>query len=181
MDYNLIAYAMRHLILFFCNKSFPVSFSLVLLVSILNTADAQVSKTLSFYTIDNTNGLPHNFINQITRDSLGFLWIATNDGLCRFDSPQNMKNYKKGELGLQSSNIRSLYVGHDNTLWIGTRFGGLTRLKSNTNSTKTYTTTGESGKILTNDEILSMCENGTDQLWVGTENGLNVISVRQSG
>jgi len=139
---------------------------------------SQTSKSLIFHSIDNTNGLPHNYINDITRDSLGFLWIATNDGLCRYDSPQSIKNFKKGDLGIESSNIRSLSVGSDNTLWIGTRFGGLTRLNSKRDTFKTYTNIGKSGMILSNDEILSILEINQHEIWVGTENGLNIIDSR---
>jgi ligand-binding sensor domain-containing protein len=35
------------------------------------------------YTTD--DGLPHNSINKIVRDSRGFLWFCTGDGLSRFD------------------------------------------------------------------------------------------------
>ena len=35
-----------------------------------------------FTTID---GLPDNCINAIQKDSKGFIWIATNNGLTRFD------------------------------------------------------------------------------------------------
>jgi ligand-binding sensor domain-containing protein len=31
------------------------------------------------------DGLAHNRINKIVRDSRGFLWFATHDGLSRFD------------------------------------------------------------------------------------------------
>jgi ligand-binding sensor domain-containing protein len=31
------------------------------------------------------DGLPHNHINRIRRDSRGYLWICTDEGLARFD------------------------------------------------------------------------------------------------
>jgi len=38
------------------------------------------------------NGLSHNFVHSIARDSSGFLWIATWDGLSRFDGYE-FRNY----------------------------------------------------------------------------------------
>ncbi len=38
-------------------------------------------------------GLPHNVIYDISRDSTGFLWLATWDGLSRFDGNE-FKNYR---------------------------------------------------------------------------------------
>jgi ligand-binding sensor domain-containing protein len=38
---------------------------------------------LKYYTV--ADGLPSNIINRIFRDSRGFLWFCTNEGLSRFD------------------------------------------------------------------------------------------------
>ncbi len=35
-----------------------------------------------------SNGLPQNTINGIFQDSLGYIWMATNEGLVRFDGKQ---------------------------------------------------------------------------------------------
>jgi hypothetical protein len=39
------------------------------------------------------NGLPHNVIFSIARDTTGFLWLATWDGLSRFDGNE-FRNYR---------------------------------------------------------------------------------------
>jgi ligand-binding sensor domain-containing protein len=56
-------------------------------VSCLKAQDKYQLKT---FTAD--NGLSHNFIQSITQDQTGFLWIATWDGLSRFDGYE-FKNY----------------------------------------------------------------------------------------
>ena len=38
-------------------------------------------------------GLPSKHINEITQDKQGFIWIATQSGLCRYDG-FNIKVYK---------------------------------------------------------------------------------------
>ena len=38
-----------------------------------------------FHHLTVNNGLPHNTISAITEDKYGFIWIATFEGLCRFD------------------------------------------------------------------------------------------------
>ncbi|MBV5312454.1 MAG: histidine kinase [Prolixibacteraceae bacterium] len=55
--------------------------------SLLLADDKYLLKT---YTTD--NGLSNNFIQSITQDQTGFLWIATWDGLSRFDGSE-FKNY----------------------------------------------------------------------------------------
>ena len=38
-----------------------------------------------FKTWDTSDGLPDNTVKCITQDSLGFIWMGTFNGLCRFD------------------------------------------------------------------------------------------------
>lgn len=41
--------------------------------------------------LDKENGLSTNFINQVTQDNQGFIWIATNDGLCKYETYDRIK------------------------------------------------------------------------------------------
>lgn len=38
------------------------------------------------------DGLPSNTVNRMAEDGYGYLWIATNDGLARYDG----RNYRSG-------------------------------------------------------------------------------------
>jgi len=161
------------------NKIFYKYWSTIFLLSLIfiSTANSQIQKNLNFLSIDNTNGLPHNIVNDVCVDNLGFIWIATNDGLVRYDSQEKMKVFKQGDLGLGASHIRSLYAGQNNILWIGTRFGGLTKFNYKKNSYKSYRIEGEPSEVLTNDEVLSILETKQNEVWIGTEKGLNILDV----
>ena len=37
------------------------------------------------YVIDKTKGLPSNNVYDVFQDSKGFIWLTTNDGICRYD------------------------------------------------------------------------------------------------
>jgi len=43
-------------------------------------------------TFTTENGLPHNHVHSIAQDCTGFLWIATWDGLSRYDGYE-FRNY----------------------------------------------------------------------------------------
>ena len=62
----------------------------------------QVQATLSHYSTD--NGLASNAIAGIYQDDYGFIWMATWNGLSRFDG-FNFYNYKTGN----SSGIKNLH------------------------------------------------------------------------
>jgi ligand-binding sensor domain-containing protein len=59
-------------------------------LSSTNYLQAQDNYQLKTFTSD--NGLSHNFVQSIAQDQTGFLWIATWDGLSRYDGYE-FKNY----------------------------------------------------------------------------------------
>ncbi len=60
-------------------------------------------KELRFHYLSTENGLPRNTTYSITEDKYGFIWIATIDGLCRFDG-YNVKQYYA-----ETGNPKSVY------------------------------------------------------------------------
>ena len=59
------------------------------------------------------DGLPVNSINQIAQDENGYIWLATMDGLARFDG-QNFKVYDSGSHpGLASNRLTRIEHADD--------------------------------------------------------------------
>ena len=74
---------------------------------------------LKLYTT--ADGLARDGINRIVRDSRGFLWFATHEGLSRFDGYQFI-NYTADQ-GLPQAPVNDILETRDGALWIGTRDG----------------------------------------------------------
>jgi ligand-binding sensor domain-containing protein len=72
------------------------------------------------YTV--ADGLPNNVINKIVRDSRGFLWFCTQEGLSRFDG-YSFTNYGMDQ-GLPHPAVNDFLETRKGELWIGTN-GGL--------------------------------------------------------
>ena len=68
---------------------FFISFRLIALDAIGGTVDVQ---SIYFETISTKNNLPNSVIYNIEQDSLGFLWLSSDDGLFRYDG-QSFKVY----------------------------------------------------------------------------------------
>ncbi|WP_057939391.1 hybrid sensor histidine kinase/response regulator transcription factor [Algoriphagus resistens] len=81
---------------------------------------------LTFYLLDVENGLSNNYINHIEQDSLGFIWIATIDGLNRYDG-HTFHIYRKSNLnphsGPAANYIEHLEIGQDQQLLLATNKG----------------------------------------------------------
>src|SRR6266436_8682269 len=73
------------------------------------------------------NGLPQNTIHSITQAKDGYVWIATEEGLARFDGIRFAIFDKQNTPELKSNDIRVLLEDRRGALWIGTA-DGLVRL-----------------------------------------------------
>jgi ligand-binding sensor domain-containing protein/two-component sensor histidine kinase len=76
------------------------------------------SQTLPFKNYTTAEGLAHDRVNRIVRDSHGFLWFCTGEGLARFDGYE-FKNYTQAD-GLPHRNINDLLELDDGTYLVAT-------------------------------------------------------------
>jgi len=113
------------------------------------------------------DGLPQDTIFAITQTGDGYIWIATTNGLARFDGVRFTTFDNRNTPGIKNNKIFALFKGSDDSLWIGTGGGGVIRLKQG--KFKTYTTK----EGLTHDDVRAFYEDREGSLWIGTENGLN--------
>jgi signal transduction histidine kinase/ligand-binding sensor domain-containing protein/CheY-like chemotaxis protein len=72
------------------------------------------------------DGLPSNAINGFAEDAHGYLWLASSDGLARYDG----RGYRiwRIEDGLRDNMIWAVHVDRRNRVWIGTENAGLLML-----------------------------------------------------
>ena len=74
------------------------------------------------YSMD--DGMPSNYVDDICRDSSGFLWIATSGGgLCRFDGYDFLVFSSATSVRLKSNFVRNVCEDRFNRLWVGTEGG----------------------------------------------------------
>lgn len=126
-------------------------------------------KAISQYqceTWQKDRGLPQNSVFSITQSSDGYLWLATYEGLARFDG-LTFDNFNTSNVSdLESNAILDIYEDRKGKLWIATNGGGLSYYHQG--KFKTYST--ESG--LASNVVNVISEDQKGQLWVGTRKGL---------
>ena len=80
---------------------------------------------VSFIHYGTQDGLPESQIKFIAQDSIGFIWLASDNSLMRFDG-HHFKSYKN-RIGLDpilpADKISSLYADSKGTLWVGSNNG----------------------------------------------------------
>ena len=122
------------------------------------------------YTIDTwqtEDGLPSNTISDILQARNGYLWLATFNGLVRFDGVRFVV-FGEAE-GLHNLRIVCLYEDCEGSLWLGTEGGGLICYRDNRFTA--YTTSDG----LSHNVVLSIAGDHATNLWVATVSGLNCL------
>jgi signal transduction histidine kinase/ligand-binding sensor domain-containing protein/DNA-binding response OmpR family regulator len=126
-----------------------------------NLSQAQMQDRY-FRNISVDKGLSQSSVFAIQQDTLGFIWIGTQDGLNRYDSKgfkvyRPIKNVKNS---LQSYYIRSLFTDHKGQLWVGGN-KGISVYNYDTDSFVNYQLPRGIGEWY----ISSITEDKTHQIW----------------
>ena len=91
-----------------------------------SAVSAQTAGTVRLRHIGLGDGLPSPRVFSITQDSLGFLWVGTNDGVARYDGVR-FDVWQEGEGGLPSNVVYAVHADATGAVWAATE-GGLARL-----------------------------------------------------
>lgn len=124
-------------------------------------------KPINQYTLDvwqSEQGVHLNVIFSIQQTSSGYLWLATEEGLVRFDGVRFRVFDKSNTKEMTTQIVSALFEDSKKNLWIGTYGGGLLRFKDD----KFEAFTSE--KALMN-QIWSIYEDRKGNLWIGTDGG----------
>ena len=113
---------------------------LFLLCSTLMAATYSNAQSYTLQHLGVEDGLSNNYVRDIVQDEQGFVWIATEAGLNRFDGCK-FTTYKSNNSGLSNNTINTLlYDKTANKLWIGGYFKGIYTLDCSTYQFKSYGT-----------------------------------------
>ena len=115
-------------------------------------------KVFTRYT--KAHGLISNEITGITEDQEGNIWIATSEGVSKFDGSGFTTEYRQ-------SVVYDILQDRDGTLWFATE-NGLVHFTSKGNTLYTR----DNG--LTGNYAYALAQNNQGELFIGTENGITV-------
>ncbi|WP_291527873.1 hybrid sensor histidine kinase/response regulator transcription factor [Bacteroides sp. UBA939] len=77
--------------------------------------------------------------------------------------------------------VRTLYYDQEQTLWIGTKGGGILRIRNyspENSAPESFDRISVSNSTLTDNSVYCFAPGSTDKLWIGTENGINYYSYK---
>jgi ligand-binding sensor domain-containing protein len=126
-------------------------------------------------------GLSQSRVHTILQDSLGFLWIGTQDGLNKYDGYSfDQFRYKPGTESLSNNTIRCLAEGGDGILWVGTDYG-LNKLDRLGGYAWSYMIPGNrDSATYEKPAIYAVLEDDEGHVWVKTERRLEMFDPETS-
>lgn len=151
-------------------RSFLILKTFILLIFLIQNITAQ-SDRIKHEKYFFEQGLSQSQINCIARDSTGYLWFGTQDGLNRFDG-HDFKVYRNDpeNSGTISNNyIHHIYVDEDNSLWAATHGGGLNKLNKFRTTFSRYLIKGENTTEFNQNIITFVFPGDKNNLIIGTE------------
>lgn len=155
---------------------------LFLFLFIINGAIAQSTENsvvdqYSFAHITMENGLLHNYIDDIYSDKKGFIWIATSNGLSRFDGYEFVHyNMYSDPTTLKSNFIKKICEDNFNRLWIATE-NGIDVLDLGVNKLVNLSPI----KDFANKECSGILNDSKGDLWIITQNNVYNIAFTEKG
>ncbi len=135
------------------------------------------AERLPIQTYGPAEGLPSTFVLHVMRDSRGFVWFSTRDGLSRFDG---LRFVTYGtEDGLPDPTVNFLLERRDGTYWIATNGGGVCQFDPDTGASPSLPSPRRTlfhvyrvGTTLSSNRVNRLFEDRAGRLWAGTDAGL---------
>jgi len=141
-------------------------FIFILIGTIATICEQANSQKIQFDNFKVARGLPSNFVNSVSADEFGFLWLGTDKGIVKFDG--NRFYIVPGAVELVKEKVFSIKVISNNNVWIGMKNGKVARYN---------------GKFVEFIIDKSNCANANiyfdsqDRIWIATEgDGAYLIS-----
>ncbi len=137
-------------------------------------ANIETYAPLKFKQLSIEQGLSQSLVYSMEQDDLGFIWIATQDGLSRYDGQEllHYRNDATNTTSLVNNFVRVIFIDSNNHVWVGTQ-GGLSKYNHQTDDFKNFYSIKNDVNSLKDEIIWAIFEDKQKQIWVSTSKGLH--------
>ncbi|MGB1317832.1 MAG: ligand-binding sensor domain-containing protein, partial [Flavobacteriales bacterium] len=140
---------------------------LILLAFIcFGTLTSTKAQVYDFVVHNRETGLAGIQVNDIAQDEKGYLWVATNSGVSRFDG-NSFVNYREKD-GLGENICSAIFCDKQGRIWVGHQSAGVSIISSNS-----IQTISESDG-LANNEVHDVFQDSDGRIWIATFGGVSV-------
>jgi signal transduction histidine kinase/ligand-binding sensor domain-containing protein/CheY-like chemotaxis protein len=144
-------------------------------------APTPATRPMYFEHLTMRDGLSMSTIYCILQDSQGYIWLATEGGLNRYDgySVRQFRRERGNEHGLASDYVWSIAEDSQGDLWLATDGGGVARWDRRTETFQQFRHDPRQPQSLASDGVRALLIDSKGLIWAGTkDHGLDIIDPR---
>jgi diguanylate cyclase (GGDEF)-like protein len=135
-----------------------------------NDIPMRALNTVMVHNYDVDDGLPQNTVHAIAQTRDGYLWVATWEGVARFNGRTFKIFDPASESELSAGGVRSLLAGEDGGLWLGQSENGVTRELNG------QWRAGIRNEDVSADQVLALVADTNGRIYAGTaDHGVQVL------
>jgi diguanylate cyclase (GGDEF)-like protein len=158
------------------HRSMALSYPLFLLLLLVNfevsaESSGLLSRNVQFSSFSTDVGFSSEFVHDVVQDGRGFIWVATQSGLNRYDGHEVRvyENTANDPTSISHNFVWTLHVDPQGTLWVGTE-RGLNRYDQQNDA---FARQPWANLSLSNYRIRKIVQDKQGIFWIGTlDNGL---------
>ncbi len=146
------------------------SAALALVLALVVSPARAEQPPMVFTHLKTEDGLSQASVNDILQDSQGFIWLATENGLNRYDGHEVRRYYRERSNadGLASDYITALDEDQAGNIWLATEGGGLVVWNRRTDTFKSYRHDPKDKRSLASDSVYDVLVDGRGRVWAAT-------------
>jgi signal transduction histidine kinase/ligand-binding sensor domain-containing protein/CheY-like chemotaxis protein len=144
-------------------------------------APIPATRPMYFEHLTMRDGLSMSTINSILQDSQGYVWLATEAGLNRYDgySVRQFRRDRGNPHGLASDYVWSIAEDAQGDLWLATDGGGVARWERRTETFQQFRHDPKQPQSLASDTVRALLIDSKGLIWAGTkDHGLDILDPR---
>jgi len=125
-----------------------------------------------------SDGLPQGTVFATLQDSQGFVWLATEDGLVRYDGHELYRYAysRTARNGLPGNFINQVIEDRNHDLWVAVKDAGLARWNRASDTFTVYRHSAADESSLASDAVRALLIDGQGRVWIGTSDaGIDVL------
>ncbi len=125
-----------------------------------------------------------NSVHYLSMDGKGLLWMTTSGGLCLVDTREkeiSMKSFRLFDMAngkFPCNDLMTVRCTSRGEIWVGGIGAGLFRCRYDAGNDKLTFTQYTTDNGLGSDNVYSILEDASGNIWAGTENGLARLDIR---
>lgn len=155
--------------------------SLIATTILLIAWSAVATQNYRFDQLNVADGLSQNTVNTILKDSRGYIWIGTNDGLNQYNgySFQVFRHQNANSNALKGNKILTLLEDTEGQLWVGTASGLCTYDPEQSKFDPVHLSSDPSSGP-GHQYIRTIEQDRSGRIWVGTLSGMLYVREKES-